>query len=60
MKRLLALSCVSILWTAALFAQPDSFAPNENLVVEGVPPVPMAVVEGAQRYSNFRAADLAN
>jgi len=60
MKRLLVLSCVCALWAAALFAQPDTFAPNENLAVEGVPPVPLSVVEGAQRYSNFRAADLAS
>src|SRR6266550_2287103 len=60
MKRLLVSSCVCVLWAVALFAQPDTFAPNENLVVESVPPVPMAVVEGAQRYSNFRAADLAS
>jgi len=60
MKRLLALACVGILWTAVLSAQPDTFTPNENLVVDGVPPVPLSVVEGAQRYSNFRAADLAS
>jgi dipeptidyl aminopeptidase/acylaminoacyl peptidase len=31
-------------------------APNENLVVEGIPPVPAAVAEQADRYTNFRAA----
>jgi dipeptidyl aminopeptidase/acylaminoacyl peptidase len=60
MKRLLALSCVGILWTAVLLAQPDAFAPNENLIVDGVPAVPLSVVAGAQRYSNFRAADIAS
>ena len=56
MKRLIVLSHVSLLWAALALAQPDNFSPNENLVVEAVPPVPMSVVEGAQRYSNFRAA----
>jgi dipeptidyl aminopeptidase/acylaminoacyl peptidase len=31
-------------------------APNENLVVEGIPPVPAAVAEKADRYTNFRSA----
>jgi dipeptidyl aminopeptidase/acylaminoacyl peptidase len=60
MKPLLALLCVCVLWTAVLFAQPDTFSPNENLVVEGVPPVPSSLVENAQRYSNFRAAGLSS
>src|SRR6266480_1355383 len=54
------LAYVCALRAAAHFAQPDTFAPNENLAVEGVPPVSLSVVEGAQRYSNFRAADLAS
>src|SRR5271156_5443855 len=35
-------------------------APNENLVVEGIPPVPAAVAEQADRYTNFRAATFAS
>ena len=31
-------------------------APNENLVVEGIPPIPAALAERASRYTNFRAA----
>jgi dipeptidyl aminopeptidase/acylaminoacyl peptidase len=31
-------------------------APNENLVVEGIPPIPASLVERADRYANFRAA----
>jgi dipeptidyl aminopeptidase/acylaminoacyl peptidase len=60
MKRIPAWLCVCLLWTVAAVAQPDTFAPNENLVVDGVPAVPMAVVQDAQRYSNFRAAELAS
>jgi hypothetical protein len=60
MKGLLGWSCVCVLWASLASAQTDTFAPNENLMVEGVPAVPMSVVEGAQHYSNFRAADLAS
>src|ERR1700722_372361 len=31
-------------------------APNENLVVEGVPPIPASLAEKADRYTNFRSA----
>ncbi len=31
-------------------------APNENLVVDGVPPVPPSIAERASRYTNFRSA----
>jgi dipeptidyl aminopeptidase/acylaminoacyl peptidase len=31
-------------------------APNENLVVDGVPPVPASIAEKAGRYTNFRNA----
>jgi dipeptidyl aminopeptidase/acylaminoacyl peptidase len=31
-------------------------APNENLVVEGIPPIPASLAEQVNRYTNFRAA----
>jgi dipeptidyl aminopeptidase/acylaminoacyl peptidase len=31
-------------------------APNENLVVESIPPIPASLVEQVNRYTNFRAA----
>jgi dipeptidyl aminopeptidase/acylaminoacyl peptidase len=31
-------------------------APNENLVVEGIPPIPASLVEKADRYTNVRSA----
>lgn len=37
-----------------------SFAPNENLVVEGIPAIPLALVEGVKRYTEFRSASLAS
>ena len=33
-------------------------APGENLVVEGLPPIPAALAERASRYTEFRSADL--
>jgi hypothetical protein len=35
-------------------------APNENLVVENVPPIPQALADQADRYTNFRSAFFAS
>jgi dipeptidyl aminopeptidase/acylaminoacyl peptidase len=35
-------------------------APYENLVVEGIPPIPAALAEKVDRYTNFRSAFLAS
>jgi dipeptidyl aminopeptidase/acylaminoacyl peptidase len=35
-------------------------APNENLIVEGVPPIPQSLAQQADRYTNFRAAFFAS
>ena len=40
-------------------AQPADIAPNENLVVDGVPKIPATVAETVGRYTEFRAAGLA-
>jgi len=45
------------LLTAAAFSQNDVIAPNENLVVEGVPKIPASLAETVDRYTNFRAAN---
>jgi dipeptidyl aminopeptidase/acylaminoacyl peptidase len=48
-----------ILFSATLcFAQKAELAPNENLVVEGVPKIPQSLVETVDRYTNFRNAYL--
>jgi dipeptidyl aminopeptidase/acylaminoacyl peptidase len=46
-----------ILFATLAFAQSDVVAPNENLVVEGVPKIPAALAESVGRYSEFRSAD---
>ena len=51
-----------LLLTAALIvpapsvAQSSTVAPNENLVTDGVPPIPGSIAETARRYDEFRTA----
>lgn len=33
----------------------QTFSPNENLVLDNIPPVPMSIVEKARKYREFRA-----
>jgi len=47
-------------FTAMLPAQAASFPPNENLVVEGIPEIPLSLVEKVKRYTEFRGALLAS
>jgi dipeptidyl aminopeptidase/acylaminoacyl peptidase len=35
-----------------------TFSPSENLVVEGIPPIPQSLVEAISRYTDFRGASL--
>ena len=50
-----------VLFLAILgFAQNETVAPNENLVVEGVPAIPAALAAKVERYSNSRGASLAS
>src|SRR5579871_3254529 len=43
-----------------LFAEGDTIAPNENLVAEGIPPVPASLAATLGRYTNSRSASLAS
>jgi hypothetical protein len=56
--KLLARLLVILLLTAVAFPQTDEIAPNENLVVEGIPKIPASLVETGERYTNFRGANL--
>ena len=49
---------VVLLLTASVFPQNDAVVPNENLVTEGIPKIPVSIAEGVDRYSNFRGATL--
>ena len=37
-------------------ATPPTFTPSENLIVQGIPPVPGAIPARADRYTEFRNA----
>ncbi|RUT07912.1 peptidase S9 family protein [Dulcicalothrix desertica PCC 7102] len=41
-------------------AQTQTITPGDNLVVEGIPPIPVSIVQSVERYTNFRAASLAS
>ena len=43
---------------APVFGQAPAIAPNENLVVDGIPPIPASVAEAVGRYTEFRSASL--
>jgi dipeptidyl aminopeptidase/acylaminoacyl peptidase len=57
MRALLRVAVVLLL-TASVFPQNDAVVPNENLVTEGIPKIPVSIAEGVDRYSNFRGATL--
>jgi dipeptidyl aminopeptidase/acylaminoacyl peptidase len=43
-----------------LAGQQDNFAPGDNLVVNGIPPIPAALAADVDRYGNFRAAGISS
>jgi hypothetical protein len=49
-----------MLYGQLCLAQPGAvqaaLTPTENLIVEGIPPIPRAIVEQARRYTDFRSA----
>ncbi len=49
---------VELVAGAAAIAAEAVVAPGENLVVEGIPPIPAALAEKAGRYTEFRSAGL--
>src|SRR5213596_1198954 len=55
-KTLRLVSAAVLLRLTPALAQTGVIAPNENLVTDGVPPIPVAVAEAASRYRDFRAA----
>src|SRR5271154_7307727 len=66
-----AVVTLSLLWASTTQSGPQQaaaqktsqeavVAPNENLVVEGIPPIPVSLAERADRYTNFRTAIFAS
>ncbi len=54
------LGLVAALAASFLPAQPASIVPNENLVVEGVPAIPLAIAEAVRPYAESRSAGFAS
>src|SRR6184192_3999856 len=50
------LSAAVLLRLTPALAQTGVIAPNENLVTDGLPPIPVAIAEAARRYSDFHSA----
>ncbi|MFN2634166.1 MAG: prolyl oligopeptidase family serine peptidase [Thermoanaerobaculia bacterium] len=55
-----ALGFAAVLSASVVSAQSGSIVPNENLVVEGIPPVPAAIAEAVRPYTESRAAGFAS
>jgi dipeptidyl aminopeptidase/acylaminoacyl peptidase len=61
MIKLTRLLLIAVLLPVAVaLAQTNVVTPNENLVADGIPPVPAAIAEAARRYSEFRSAGFAD
>jgi dipeptidyl aminopeptidase/acylaminoacyl peptidase len=60
MRRNFALAVIVVLSISCAIAQqagaPTSIAPNEALIVDGVPPVPGSIADRADAYTNYRMA----
>ncbi|KST63156.1 peptidase S9, prolyl oligopeptidase [Mastigocoleus testarum BC008] len=41
-------------------AQQPTITPGDNLVVEGLPPIPVSLVDTVERYTQFRSASIAS
>ena len=52
----LALACVA----APVLAQSAVVAPGDNLVVQGIPPIPAAIAHAVGRYTDFRSASFSD
>lgn len=58
MKRFILLLALIASAAASLPAQTATIQPPDNLVVDGIPPIPAALAETAGRYGDFRTAVL--
>jgi len=57
LKRFLAPLLATILAIATMSTvHAATFRPNENLVIQGIPDIPLSLVEAVDRYTEFRAA----
>ncbi len=54
MRRLIAISLAAVLVACATPSTDAVLAPNSNLLAQGIPPIPMSLVERVARYTDFR------
>jgi dipeptidyl aminopeptidase/acylaminoacyl peptidase len=54
------LLAVVLLPTYMAIAQSSTITPGDNLVVEGIPPIPVSIAQTVERYTNFRSASLSS
>ncbi|HEY5893769.1 MAG TPA: S9 family peptidase [Chthoniobacterales bacterium] len=52
--RLLTVLAVAVFLPLSGMAEEPTIAPNDNLVLDGVPPIPVSIAEKARRYTDFR------
>ncbi len=60
MKHFLRTALLTLLVAGLALTQSATIAPNENLVVDGIPDIPASVAETVARYTDFRVASLAS
>src|ERR1044072_1526568 len=62
MKKTLRIFAAALLLVSNALAQTGGpvVVPGDNLVVEGVPPIPATLPEEVRRYTEFRSASLAS
>ncbi|HJZ91518.1 MAG TPA: S9 family peptidase [Gemmataceae bacterium] len=58
MRAFLLTAAVLVLAAPATVAQSDVIKPGDNLVTDGIPPVPAELAEKVARYTEFRSASL--
>src|SRR5688572_7375548 len=57
---LLTILVIALTPATVIFAQGDVIVPGDNLVVEGLPPLPASLAERVGRYTEFRSAVLSS
>jgi Tol biopolymer transport system component len=60
MRKTFFLLAYTLFFVAALVGQTGDLLPSENLIVDGIPPIPASHVEAVGRYTEFRSASLAS
>jgi dipeptidyl aminopeptidase/acylaminoacyl peptidase len=60
MKRRIAILALLMIAALPLAGQQDVFVPGDNLVVEGIPPIPASLAADVDRYGNFRGATISS